>query len=284
MEISLFSSHFIPLRVTSPLSSLPSIASIPSSRKTLSLSRSGHILKERIRGLLSRPSLIAFIFQALSIPLPAQMRQSAYWYPFPLKNDSFKIKLTIMSVCEMILVTNELVWTSQSEIVSAPSQSLVNNSTLFSSQMILYDTPGVIEKKIHKLDTMMIKNVRSAAVNVDCVIILVDASKMLEKIDEVLEEGVGDQKYKVPTLLVMNKKDLIKPGEITLKFQTKVGIPECDWEQRQFVPINKLEKDKEITQVEKNVYAIHTRHSIFRTPEEFSSGYVPGANNIVTCQ
>ncbi|KAM7250695.1 hypothetical protein ACFE04_022578 [Oxalis oulophora] len=86
-------------------------------------------------------------------------------------------------------------------------------------QMILYDTPGVIEKKMHKLDTMMMKNVRSAAVNADCVIILVDASKMPEKIDEVLEEGVGDQKYKVPTLLVMNKKDLIKPGEITQKLQ-----------------------------------------------------------------
>ncbi|KAM7275832.1 hypothetical protein ACFE04_017698 [Oxalis oulophora] len=97
-------------------------------------------------------------------------------------------------------------------------------------------------------------------------------SKLPEKIDEVLEEGVGDHKYKVPTLLVMNKKDLIKPGEITQKLQ------------RQFFPINKLEKDKEITQVEKNVYAIHTRHSIFRRPEEFSAGYVPVANNIVTCQ
>ncbi|KAM7262076.1 hypothetical protein ACFE04_021153 [Oxalis oulophora] len=38
-------------------------------------------------------------------------------------------------------------------------------------------------------------------------------------IDEVLEEGVGDQKYKVPTLLVMNKKDFIKPGEIMQKLQ-----------------------------------------------------------------
>ncbi|OMO56930.1 hypothetical protein CCACVL1_26143 [Corchorus capsularis] len=86
-------------------------------------------------------------------------------------------------------------------------------------QMILYDTPGVIEKKMHKLDTMMMKNVRSAALNADCVLVIVDASKVPEKIDEVLEEGVGDVKCKLPTLLVMNKKDLIKPGEISKKLE-----------------------------------------------------------------
>lgn len=45
-------------------------------------------------------------------------------------------------------------------------------------QMILYDTPGVIEKKMHKLDSMMMKNVRSAAVNADCVLVVVDACKV----------------------------------------------------------------------------------------------------------
>lgn len=48
--------------------------------------------------------------------------------------------------------------------------------------MILYDTPGVIEKKMHKLDSMMMKNVRSAAVNADCVVVVVDACKMPEKV------------------------------------------------------------------------------------------------------
>ncbi|MCI46480.1 GTPase Era-like, partial [Trifolium medium] len=77
--------------------------------------------------------------------------------------------------------------------------------------MILYDTPGVLQEQRHKLDSMMMQNVRSAAVNADCVLILVDACKAPEKIDEVLE-GMGDHKDKVPTLLIMNKKDLIKPG------------------------------------------------------------------------
>lgn len=48
--------------------------------------------------------------------------------------------------------------------------------------MILYDTPGVIEKKMHKLDTMMMKNVRSAALNADCVLVIVDACKDPEKV------------------------------------------------------------------------------------------------------
>lgn len=48
--------------------------------------------------------------------------------------------------------------------------------------MILYDTPGVIEKKMHKLDSMMMKNVRSAAINADCVVIVVDACRAPEKV------------------------------------------------------------------------------------------------------
>ncbi|XP_010550420.1 PREDICTED: uncharacterized protein LOC104821298 [Tarenaya hassleriana] len=86
-------------------------------------------------------------------------------------------------------------------------------------QMILYDTPGVIEKKMHKLDSMMMKNVRDAAINADCVLVLVDACKMPAKIEEVLEEGLGDLENKPPMLLVMNKKDLIKPGEIAKKLE-----------------------------------------------------------------
>lgn len=48
--------------------------------------------------------------------------------------------------------------------------------------MVLYDTPGVIEKKMHKLDSMMMKNVRSAGINADCVVVLVDACKAPEKV------------------------------------------------------------------------------------------------------
>ncbi|XP_068465594.1 GTPase ERA-like, chloroplastic isoform X2 [Phaseolus vulgaris] len=86
-------------------------------------------------------------------------------------------------------------------------------------QMILYDTPGVLQKEMHMLDSMMMKNVRSAAVNADCVLVLVDARKAPEKIDGLLEEGIGDLKDKPPTLLIINKKDLVKPGELAKKLE-----------------------------------------------------------------
>lgn len=95
-------------------------------------------------------------------------------------------------------------------------------------QMILYDTPGVIEKKMHMLDSMMMKNVRSAAINADCVLVVVDACKVPQKIDEVLEEGVGPLKDKVPVLLVLNKKDLIRPGEIAKRLEWYEKIAEVD--------------------------------------------------------
>ncbi|RAL49229.1 hypothetical protein DM860_014447 [Cuscuta australis] len=86
-------------------------------------------------------------------------------------------------------------------------------------QMILYDTPGVIENKMHKLDSMMMNNVRNAAVGADCALVVVDACKPPEKIDEVLYEGVGGLQDRLPILLVLNKKDLIKPGEIRQKLE-----------------------------------------------------------------
>ncbi|KAG0458267.1 hypothetical protein HPP92_023424 [Vanilla planifolia] len=86
-------------------------------------------------------------------------------------------------------------------------------------QIILYDTPGIIEKKMHKLDAMMMKNVRWAAINANCAVVVVDASQVPQKIDDLLGEGVGVIQCKLPILLVLNKKDLIKPGEIAKRLE-----------------------------------------------------------------
>lgn len=43
-----------------------------------------------------------------------------------------------------------------------------------------------------------------------------------------MEEGRGSLENKVPTLLVLNKKDLIKPGEIAKKLEVrKFGSSSC---------------------------------------------------------
>lgn len=49
-------------------------------------------------------------------------------------------------------------------------------------QIILYDTPGVIQKEMHKLDNMMMNNVKKAAINADCVLIVVDACQIPQKV------------------------------------------------------------------------------------------------------
>lgn len=59
---------------------------------------------------------------------------------------------------------------------------VVTSKLWVSLQMILYDTPGIIEKKMHKLDSMMMKNVRSAGINADCVLVVVDACKVPQKV------------------------------------------------------------------------------------------------------
>lgn len=48
--------------------------------------------------------------------------------------------------------------------------------------MILYDTPGMIVKRMNKLDEMMMQNVRTAALNADCVLVVVDAAEAPQKV------------------------------------------------------------------------------------------------------
>ncbi|MCO5596706.1 hypothetical protein L7F22_050774 [Adiantum nelumboides] len=86
-------------------------------------------------------------------------------------------------------------------------------------QMILYDTPGMITKKMNKLDEMMMQNVRTAALNADCVLVIVDAAEEPRKVTDSLEEGALKIVQNMPSLLVMNKRDVIKPGEIAKKLQ-----------------------------------------------------------------
>lgn len=46
----------------------------------------------------------------------------------------------------------------------------------------LDDTPGVIQKETHKLDTMMIDIVRRAAMDADCILLVIDACKVPHKV------------------------------------------------------------------------------------------------------
>ncbi|KAF9682261.1 hypothetical protein SADUNF_Sadunf05G0090500 [Salix dunnii] len=92
-------------------------------------------------------------------------------------------------------------------LIAVGFTTTVRNSGLL-EQMILSDASGVIEKKMHKLFSMMMKNITSAAINADRVLI-----------DELLEEGMENLEDKVLTLLGFNEKDMTKPGETAKKHE-----------------------------------------------------------------
>ncbi|KAL3701128.1 hypothetical protein R1sor_019150 [Riccia sorocarpa] len=96
------------------------------------------------------------------------------------------------------------------------------------SQMILYDTPGFIPKTMRRLDEMMMQNVRTATINADCVLVVVDCCQEPEKMEGVLEEGSTASYGKRPALLVLNKIDLIKPGEVAKKTQWYKSFGDVD--------------------------------------------------------
>ncbi|XP_002960801.2 GTPase ERA1, chloroplastic isoform X1 [Selaginella moellendorffii] len=84
-------------------------------------------------------------------------------------------------------------------------------------QMILYDTPGVITKQMHKLDELMMKSVRSATINSDCLLLIADICHPPEQVLGTLDEGAVNLIKSKPTLLVLNKKDKVKQSEIQKK-------------------------------------------------------------------
>lgn len=86
-------------------------------------------------------------------------------------------------------------------------------------QMVLYDTPGLMLKRMHKLDEIMMQNVRTAAINADSVLVVVDATDVPREVDDILEGGAKTIVESRPTLLVLNKKDMLKPGEIAKKLE-----------------------------------------------------------------
>ena len=75
-------------------------------------------------------------------------------------------------------------------------------------QIIFSDTPGIIEPK-YKLHEKMMRHVKSALEDADVAILVHDITQPLEEI-----KNISDYlKLKVPTLLLLNKIDLVKKKE-----------------------------------------------------------------------
>lgn len=84
---------------------------------------------------------------------------------------------------------------------------------LADAQIVFVDTPG-IHDPLHKLGEYMVETAVRAIPDADLVLFLVDASELPNdedrRIAEILARHPG-----VPALLVLNKADLLPPGEVT---------------------------------------------------------------------
>ncbi len=78
-------------------------------------------------------------------------------------------------------------------------------------QIILSDTPGIIEPK-YKLHEKMMQAVKSALEDADLALLLVDIEENFEEVDQLFSSLT----LKVPAIVVINKIDKVKPETVQL--------------------------------------------------------------------
>ena len=84
---------------------------------------------------------------------------------------------------------------------------------LADAQIVFVDTPG-IHDPLHKLGEYMVETAVRAIPDADLVLFLVDASELPNEEDRQIA-GILDRHPGAQTLLVLNKADLLPPGEVT---------------------------------------------------------------------
>jgi GTP-binding protein Era len=111
-------------------------------------------------------------------------------------------------------------------------------------QIIFSDTPGIIEPK-YKLHQKMMQQVKNALEDADVALLIADITEDLEQFRPIAEE----LKLKVPTLLLLNKSDLVKDEAVLT--QKIAGYHEAfpQWETLAVSALNKGGLDRLIPKV-----------------------------------
>jgi GTPase Era involved in 16S rRNA processing len=78
-------------------------------------------------------------------------------------------------------------------------------------QLILLDTPGLVDHKRNVLETKMMSAVKSAMKDADSIVALVDVTKDREDLLAMLQPPQG--RKRPPMLVALNKIDLLKQSE-----------------------------------------------------------------------
>ena len=128
---------------------------------------------------------------------------------------------------EQLAITSHKVQTTRHRILG-----IVNEPGY---QIIFSDTPGIIEPK-YKLHQKMMQQVKSALEDADVALLIADMTRPPEEFAPIAD-GL---KLKVPTILLLNKADLVKdPAARAAKVEAyKAAFPKWD-----ALPISALKKD-----------------------------------------
>lgn len=100
-------------------------------------------------------------------------------------------------------------------------------------QIIFSDTPGIIEPK-YKLHEKMMQAVRSGLEDADVALLITDARENPEESDRIFSQ----LKLKVPCIILLNKKDLVKPEVLQERRAFFESKPYC----KKVVEISALKK------------------------------------------
>jgi GTP-binding protein Era len=79
------------------------------------------------------------------------------------------------------------------------------------AQIVFIDTPGIHKPK-HRLGELMVKTSMKSLSEVDCILLIVDATQEVGKGDEYILANLSQ--VKTPVILVINKIDLLPPNEL----------------------------------------------------------------------
>lgn len=102
-------------------------------------------------------------------------------------------------------------------------------------QIIFSDTPGIIEPK-YKLHNKMMQHVKSALEDADVAILVHDITNDVSEIEAI----AGELKLKVPTILLLNKTDLVRDKK---QIAAQVKICQEKFPQWLIVPVSAQSKD-----------------------------------------
>jgi GTP-binding protein Era len=104
------------------------------------------------------------------------------------------------------------------------------------AQIVFIDTPGIHEP-LHKLGEYMVETAARAIPDADLVLFLVDASVPPGDEDRQIA-GLLSQQSRAPILLVLNKTDLLPPGQSSVHFQAYQALGQFD----DWLPISALHR------------------------------------------